>query len=428
MLTMRSTWALMAVTAWLSMAGTAGARPAQDAQRLGDPPAVVDQDLARATAMDTGPDGLATVLVRQHGHAVVRRARPGQPFGAARRLPLGDDPASPSVTAGAGFAALAWTHFDATYFPGPYDREEPCCRRLRAALVERSGRVTRPRTLSSPGANVVGALAAVRGRRAALAWTDRRGVRASVGGRGRGFGRPVTITTSQRSTLLAVALPRATPHVFLLVGYNRPRIEEAWRAHGHTRRVDLGPFDVYPFGPEAVVAATPDGHLLIAVDFFRREPRLRRLLVFARRPGHRLHATRVRVPLASATATAVALAPSGRGLVATRGGRRLIALRAVDSRGRVGPPRTLAAGGLPLASVMAIASSGAGAIGLHVYHGTGARRRDTLVAWRLRRGGRPGPRRTVSLRESSVQGALAATIDGRVAWYQGGSSYAALVR
>jgi hypothetical protein len=414
------------VLAVAALAAT-GSPTTEAAQRLGDPPAAVDQDVARETAMDTGPDGLAAVLVRQRGHAVVRRARPGRPFGATRRLPLGDDPTSPTVTAGAGFAALAWTHFDATYFPQPYDREEPCCRRLRAALIERSGRVTRPRTLSSPGANVLGALGAVRGDRAALAWTDRRGVRASVGSRGRGFRRPVTITTSQRATLLAVALPRATPHVFLLVGVRRPRIEEAWRAGGHTRRVELGPFDVYPFNV-AATSATADGHLLIAVDFFRRDPRLRRLLVFARRPGHRLYATRVRVPVASSTATAVAIAPSGRGLVATSDGGRALTLRAVDGRGRVGSPRTLPAGGPPVASVMEIASSGAGALAVHVFHGTGARRRDTLVAWRLRPGGRPGPRRTVSRRDSPVGGALAATIDGRIAWYQGGASYAALVR
>ena len=123
----------------------------------------------------------------------------------------------------------------------------------------------------------------------------------------------------------------------------------------------------------------------------------------------------------------MALARSGRGLVATSDGRHALALRAVDDHGRVGPPRTLAVDGVPIGTVMAIASTGAGTIGVHVYHGTGARRRDTLVAWRLRPRGQ-GRRRTVSLRGSSVQGALAATVDGRVAWYQGGSSYATLVR
>ena len=207
----------------------------------------------------------------------------------------------------------------------------------------------------------------------------------------------------------------------------RPRIEEAWRSGGHTRRVELGPFDVYPFNV-AAAAVTADGHLLIAVDFFRREPRLRRLLVFARRPGP----PAARHPCARAPEH---LDRDGRGpralgprSVATSDGGRALALRPVDGRGRVGPPRTLSAGGVPIGTVMAIASSGAGAIGVHVFHGTSARRRDTLVAWRLRPGGRAEMRRTVSLRGSSVGGALAATFDGRVAWYQGGSSYAALVR
>lgn len=414
-----------ALTLLLAIAAT-GAAPATAAQRLGDLPAPIDLDFDRGTAIGTGPDGLTTVLVRQDGHAVVRRARPGHPFGAARRLPLGDDPASPTVIAGAGFAALSWTHFDATYFPAPFDREEPCCRRLRAALLDRSGRVTRPRTLSSPRANVLGALGTTRGRRAALAWTDARGVRTSIGVRRRGFRRPVTITSSPGATLLAVALPRATPHVFLLVGYRRPRIEEAWRAGGHTRRVELGSFRGSPLDVHA--ASTPAGQLLVTADRFALRPRRRYVVVLSRRPGHRVRITRVRARSVSPIATALALAPSGRGLVATADGRRGVTVRSVDSRGRVGRPRSLRTGGAPIGSTIALASSGAGALAVHVFHGTSRRRRDTLVAWRLAPGGRLGPRRTVSPAESSVKGALAATSDGRVAWYQGHSTYAALVR
>jgi hypothetical protein len=422
---MRRTWPLWAGAAWLAAAGPAAARPADGAQRLGDQPAAVDVDFQLATAVAVGPDGLATALVRQGDRAVVRRARTGRPFGRSRRLPLGDDPASPTVTAGTGFAALAWTRFDATYLPRPYDREEPCCRRVRAALLDRSGHVTHPRTLSSPNANVLGAIGAVRGRRVVLAWTDARGVRTSIGVRGRGFRRPVTVTSSTRSTLLAVALPRATPHVFLLVGSRRPRIEEAWRSGGRTRRVELGAFDVSPFGVRA--ASTPAGHLLVTADVFRR-PRLRRLVVFSRRPGHRLRVTRVRLRSISPTATAAALAPSGRGMVATADGRGGLILRSVDSTGHLGRATSVRTGGAPIDSAVAIASSGAGALAVHVFHGTSRRRRDTLVAWPLHAGGRPGSRHTVSPAGSSVSGALAATADGRVAWYQGRSTYAAMVR
>ena len=230
---MRRAWALWAVTASLSLAG-ASAADAPQPQRLGDIPASGDLDRRIAAAIATGPDGVTTALIRSGARVVVRRARAGRGFGAARRVPLGGNASTANVAAGDGFAALAWTHFDASLIPEPYAREDPCCRRVRAALIGRSGRITHPRTLSAPKSNVYAISTAVHGRRAVVAWNDTRGLRTSTGVRGSGFRRPATIS-SQPHYLIGVTLPHATPHVFFVAGVRKPRFVEAWRTGGHVR-------------------------------------------------------------------------------------------------------------------------------------------------------------------------------------------------
>ena len=408
---------LLALSA-LALAGSAIARPAgspRGTQRLGEPPPATDYFTTQLNpAIATGPDGRAIALVTQDGHAIVRRARPGHRFGPARRLPLGSKANTLAAAAGAGFAALAWTHFDATYFPLPYSRDEPCCARLRAALLDRSGRASHPRTLSAPGTNVASMLLSVRGRRAAIAWRDARGVRTSIATRGRGFSRPVTVTASEGS-LLGVALPRSTPHVFLAVGYGAPfTVVEAWRHRGRGHRRTLGRFGgPVTGGLQAVVA--PSGRMLLAGDLFRLKPRLRRLDVATRRPGGRLRATRLRAPVTkSSTATAIALAPSGRGLWRSPGiSEKLSPARYVTTRSPLG------------ASAMAIDSSGAGLLTVHTVGGTSAHRRDRLLAWALSPGSRPGPRRTLSLATDPLWSGPTVTADRRVAWTEGRFTYAA---
>jgi hypothetical protein len=416
-------------SAVLILAGPAVASPAggpRGTQRLGEAPAASDYGVQLTPAIATGPDGRAVALLTQDGHAIVRRAKPGRRFGAARRLPLGSNASALATAAGRGFAALAWTHFDATYFPLPYSRDVPCCARVRATLVDRSGRVTHPRTLSAPGSNVGTMLLSVRGRRAAIAWQDGRGVRTSVATRGRGFSRSVTVTSLSEGSLLGVALPRSTPHVFLMLGYQAPwTVVEAWRHHGRTHRRTLG-----RFGGRVTVdfqaAVTPSGRMLLAADLFRLEPRLRRFDVATRRPGGRLRATRLRVPLTrSSTATAIALAPSGRGLVATADGPRRLALRSVYPGGGVGRARYVTTRSPLGASAVAIDSSGAGVLTVHTVGGTSAHRRDRLLAWPLSRGSRAGRQRALTPLTTPLSNGPTVTVDRRIGWTQGSFTYAA---
>jgi hypothetical protein len=412
---------LLAASAWLALAGSAGA---SSNQRLGDFPSTADLDFRHAPAIATGPDGRTVALVNDGGSVAVRRARRGHRFGPRRRLPLGMNASAATVAAGSGFAALAWTHFDATFLPGPYEREDPCCRRVRAAFMSRSGRITHPRTLSAPEANVYEIFATARGQRAAIAWTDRRGVRTSSGIAGRGFRRPVTIS-SRAQDLVGVALPHATPHVFFVAGVRRPRVVEAWRSGGHTRRRTLAPLAVAAFVQSAAI--TPAGGLLIAGDIVsRREGR--RLLILSRRPGGRLRIARVRLRGRLGGTTTVALARSGNGLVATRASDHQLALRSVDRLGHVGDARVIRTRTASGYTAIAIDRAGAGVLAAMLIGGTSTRRRDRVVAWRLRSAGRVGPRHTLYPPGGYVTGPLGATTDGRVTWLQRQGVYAALVR
>jgi hypothetical protein len=66
------------------MAGTAGARPAQDGQRLGDPSTAYLFNLDPAVA--TARSGDSVALVASGRRLVVRRAAPCRAFGSAHRI------------------------------------------------------------------------------------------------------------------------------------------------------------------------------------------------------------------------------------------------------------------------------------------------------------------------------------------------------
>lgn len=418
--TMRRTWPLWAVIAWLAVAGPAASQP----QPLGDTPRSVDGELGRPAAIAAGPDGLTTALVRSAERLVVRRARPGSAFGAAHGLPLGDHANDPTVAAGAGFAALAWTRFDASLVPDPGDRGEPCCHRVRAALIGRSGRMTRPQTLSAPGSNVDAIYAAVHGPRAAIVWSDAHGLRTSTGLRGVGFGRPATIA-SRVQQVIGVALPRAAPHVFVVTAGRDARIVEAWRSSGRMRRRTLGRFPAR--GSAFSAAASPAGGLLLASDVATRS-RERRLVIVTRRPGERLRTVRLRLRGNPETPTTVVLAPTGDGLVVSSERPGRLMLRPVARSGRLSPARATAVGSALVEVAVATARPGVGVLAAILFGGDSHRRRDRVAAWPLRGGGRLGPGRTLAAPDGSVTGPLGVTADGRVTWQQRNGTFAALGR
>jgi hypothetical protein len=411
-----------------SLAATSSADAPPGPQRLGDTREVErDYCCSPAPALATAPDGTTVALVTQAGRLVVRRASPGGRFGAARQVPLGSKPTALSAAAGVGFAALAWSHFDASYIPEPGARDNPCCGRVRAALMDRSGRFTRPRTLSAPGTDVTFSLVAVRGRRAVVAWQDARGVRTSVARLGgRGFSRPQTVAPLSGAPLIGVALPRATPHVFFLVGDKPRAVVEVWRSKGATHHRTLGRFgDLY----EPVYAAVaPSGRLLLAQSRDRVRASQRRLLVATRRPGRRLRSTTWRIPVADLGDPGVALGPSGIGVVAAPTISHRLMVRPVDRDGRLGSPRSLSIGTRAGTTAAAIDGSGAGVIAIVDYSDTASGLRVRLLAWPLGPGSRPGRRRSLARTRSGISSDPTVTRDGRVAWSEGHLMYGAQVR
>jgi hypothetical protein len=411
-----------------SLVATSSADAPPGAQRLGDL-RQVDRDYCCGPdpALATGPDGNAFALVTQDGRLVVRRANPGRRFGAARPVPLGIKPTALNAAAGTGFVALAWTHFDATYIPDPLARESSCCGRLRAALMDRSGRFTRPRTLSAPGSDVGFSRVAVRGRRAVVAWTDARGVRTSVAMLGgHGFSRPLTVT-GPGAWLIGVTLPRATPHLVLLIEDKPRKVVEVWRSNGATHHRTLGRFG-QPY-QSVYAAVAPSGRLLLAETHERVRPSRRRVVIATRRPGGRLRSTSWHLPVSDFGGAAVALAPAGIGVVAAATTSHRLIVRPVDRDGRLGSPRSLAMGRSARGITAAIDASGAGVIALLDYRDTPTGVRERYLAWPLGGGSRPGRRRTLSHPGPyGVEGEPTVTPDGRVAWSEGQSMYAAQVR
>jgi hypothetical protein len=423
---MRRARPLWIAAACLAAAGPAAARPADGPQRLGDPSAAYLFSLDPALA--TAASGRSVALVAGGRRLTVRLAAPGHPFASAQRLPTFGG--TPAVATADGLTSLAWTHFDRSYIAEPDAREEDCCARLRAATLDAAGRPRRPRELSSPGFSVEEARLVVRGRRAAVAWVDGRGVRVSTTARsGARVGAPKTLVRGA-DQLLGVALADAGPRVFVLT---HSSVVELWRSGGHTRRRALGRFmaDALPVNS----AVSPAGALLIAstAPYSRRSGTT--LLVAHRRPGGRLRrhvvAYHRRVSIAE---MAVTLAPTGRGLVALTQPNE-IAIRTVGDDGRLG--RAHVVRGLrtrrsyPSDLALATNAAGAGVLGALVGTVSGNdHERTRAVAWALAPGGRPLGRHVLSFARETFgpQEGVTVTIDAagrrRVAWAEDAGLFA----
>jgi hypothetical protein len=188
-------------------------------------------------------------LIQSGARVVVRHAGRRRMFGPAHPVPLGDHALAPAVAVADGFAALAWTHADTSHLPDPGTRGDPCCRRLRTAVVDRAGRITAVRTLSARRAvDAQAALITARGARAAVTWTDARGLRVSTATSGAGF-RPAVTITARVGKVIGMAVPRATPHVFMATT-GRPCSRRGARAGGRTCARSGG-------SPRAATAARP---------------------------------------------------------------------------------------------------------------------------------------------------------------------------
>jgi hypothetical protein len=303
--------------------------------------------------MATGSDGRAVALIQSGARVVVRHAGRRRTFGPAHPVALGDHALAPAVAVADGFAALAWTHADPSHVGDPGTRGDPCCRRLRTAVVDRAGRITAVRTLSaSRAADTQAALITARGARAAVTWTDARGLRVSTATSSAGFRRAVTIT-ARVGQVIGVALPRATPHVFMTT---TGRLLETWRSGGRSHLRALGRF---PAGGDFRAAVAPAGQLLAAFNRFTRA-RVRRLTIVARPPGRRATQRHLALRGLPEADLAVALAPSGDGLVVTSERPHRLVVRMVGRTGHARGERPLDAGATTIETAVAVDDSGGG--------------------------------------------------------------------
>jgi hypothetical protein len=403
-------WVLAVLATWLGVAGVAEARPGDDPQRLGDPSS--SYLFAVDPAVATAPGGRSVAFVAARQQLLVRRATVGRAFGPAR--PIAPRGARPAVATGDDLTALAWTHFDGSFIADPASRDEDCCERLRAATLDAGGRLGRPQELSAPGASVEEARVVVRGRRAAVAWQDRRGVRASTTrARGARFGPPKTLARPA-DQLLGVALPASTPHAFVLAS---TRVVEVWRSGGgRAQRRTLGRFAGTAYGLQ--VAVSPAGRLLLANTPRNGLERADRILVGYRRPGGRLRRHTVRLGRRLAyPPIAVALTATGRGLLVTAAGPTTLAIRSVDATGALGRPHTVRALGVhkgyPTDAAVALNPAGTGVLAALVSTVHGGRQWSRAVAWPLAGGGRPLGRRVLSRARQSLlrEDGITATVD-----------------
>ena len=406
---MRPTWPLWAAIAWLTAAGAASARPAQDAQRLGDP--APENFFNPDPTVTTAPDGDSVALVAHGRRLAIRRAAPGRAFGTVRLLPAGDGGAI--IARGDDLTALAWTHGDRSRL----DDGERCCDRLRAATL--GGRM---RELSAPGSSVEDVKVVVRGRRAAVAWQDGRGVRASTtSARGARFGPPKTLGRPA-DQLLGVALGAAGPHAFVLRDAN---VIDAWRSGGHAHHRSLGRFRPDRWADRVTAAASPTGALLLASTAPENRRLGTRLLVAYRRPGGRLRRHVVRWRRPGTAEMAVTLSSSGDGLVAITQPSRIVVRTVGDGGlGRAWTVRGLATRKTyPSDLALAMNARGVGVLGALVGTAEAAgRERTRTIAWALAPGGRPLGRQVLSFaRQTFVpEQGITVTIDAagrrRVAW------------
>jgi hypothetical protein len=125
---------------------------------------------------------------------------------------------------------------------------------------------------------------------------------------------------------------------------------------------------------------------------------VRRLTIVSRPPGRRATQRHLAVRGLPEANLAVALAPSGDGLVVTSERPHRLVVRKVGRSGRARGERTLDAGATTIETAVAVDDSGGGVLAAILVGGTSGDRHDRVVAWPLRPGGGIGARRARSAR------------------------------
>ena len=366
---------LALLVAVLAAVAPAGPALAADTQTL----------TARATrspraALAANSRGDAVVAYRGRRNALyVAFASRGGRFGPARRVRGGRIGGFPEATNVAiderGDALLAWTSSDESIPEGSRDiRDEGCCYRVRALLRRRSGHLTRVRTVNPRGdsASLVGVDAA--GGRFGMVWENLEGepyTRWAVGGRSGRFGTRRAIQEYGTPMHIAVSARRILVHVDRELsgepGRSLLAVRYAGRtpgaAHQHAVR-GTSRIEYFP-----AFASTVGGEFLGLYHTFTR--RLGKGVL----SGDGRAARRVR-GLAHGR---VALASSGRGVVATAR-RRSIVVRLRRSSGRVTLARRHGVGGTARVGGVAVNGAGHYAVGYRA----GRRRLGVLVDGRRR--------------------------------------------
>lgn len=387
-------------------------------------------ELGPALAIDRDGDALA-VAGGADGGLERLVARPGSAFGAAR--PFEDSVLAVGARVALsreGTGVVAWLH--------DVDLDDPdnggCCVSAHAAMVDDQGRMGEARELPAPGTDAASIGVGARGSRAAVAWVrdgevivaDASGLETLDDGRSL-----ATESATSPPEILAVTLPGSGRHPHVIV-QSANRIVELWRTGDRRHRRTLlrvEPQERYFDSGLGEVASAPAGHLLmtspssdpsrIRVAYRRPGERLRRLLVAVPRPRF------LSRPGPSAGDPAVALSPTGAGLLGHPSTDHIYAVRTVTHRGRLGAPRHawLPPGESAFDTALAVDATGRGVLATFVD--------DHVRTWRVPTGG--SPRYTGRLRPAdNTSGRLTAATEpggaARVLWTAEDELFAARVR
>ncbi|MBA2262323.1 MAG: hypothetical protein H0W03_06610 [Solirubrobacterales bacterium] len=370
-----------------TVAGSATSEP----QRLGN--AIEDfygGDLDPAVAVDRDGDALAVARTTDGG-IELRLGPAGRAFGAARPLANGPHLAGARIALSReGTGVVAWLR------EGELDEETgevACCSRVEAATVDVRGHAGPTRVLSTPDENAENLGVATRGSHAAVAWVEDSDlfVASATGLQPLGDARAVASEDpTSTMSILAVTLPGSGRHPHVIVQLEH-RILELWRIGDRVHRRTLLRVEEqerYLDGNPGEVASTPAGHLLVTSPSSSSRRAIR---VAYRRPGERLRRMLVPVPSPRFLSRpgpgfgdpAVALAPTGAGLLGHPVSTGRYAVRTVDHRGRLGArrPARLPEGASGSRAGLAVDHAGRGVLAVELD--------DQLRAWRVRSGESP---------------------------------------
>lgn len=371
-------------------------------------------------ALVASPSGAAAVVTgTDRGGLQLRRARSGRDFGGPRLLAV--NAGSPVLAAStSGLVAFAFLRDDG-YFRAPAgSHEDDCCLRLFAGVLARSGKTRNLRRVSAATADARSTVIAAHGSRVAASWLDDNGLQVSGGTFHTGFGPAQTLGVSgDKGPYPIAAIDSAHPHVLTITDTRKGiRVREVWRVRRVHRR-DLGLFRA---GLSARPALSPTGHLLLVGGALPSGSKA--FAIGWRRPGGPLVSTRVRLGrLDLGSGVAAALAPNGRGLVASLGVPGHVRARVVSNSGRVGPVHDAVLPDGELGVDFAVACNDRGA-GVLVVTSQDPKLQRRIYAWRLDAVGRIGPRLTLrGAMPDNYKAGLAAAVDARgrarVVWNDG---------